>query len=241
MRELQFFSQKALLCLGFLLLFFSVQAQENLNSSPSPITKIDSLYREDQFYVGLTYNVLKNAPAGFSNDKFSMGFSTGFLRDMPINKNRNLAIAPGLGLTFNNYSQNIGITTTNNTPVYTVLTDPASYSNNKFSQLFVDVPLEFRWRGSTFENHNFFRIHGGVKLSYLLYDRSVLRTGSGDSVIMNNPDFNKLVYGAYFAAGYGGANLYIYYGLNPIFKTAQTTTTTVDIKSLNIGLIFYIL
>jgi hypothetical protein len=58
---------------------------------------------------------------------------------------------------------------------------------------------------------------------------------------MNNPDFNKLVYGAYFAAGYGGANLYIYYGLNPIFKTAQTTTTTVDIKSLNIGLIFYIL
>jgi hypothetical protein len=59
MRELQFFSQKALLCLGFLILFFSVQAQENLNSSPSPITKIDSLYREDQFYVGLTYNVLK--------------------------------------------------------------------------------------------------------------------------------------------------------------------------------------
>lgn len=225
----------------FLFSFFPALAQDNPNAALLATTKIDSLYREDQFYIGVTYNVLKNAPAGFSNDKFSTGFSAGFLRDMPINKNRNLAIAPGVGLTFNNYSQNIGITATNGTPVYTILTDPASYSNNKFSQLFVDVPLEFRWRGSTFENHNFFRIHAGVKLSYLLYDRSVLRSGLGDSIISSNPDFNKLLYGMYAAAGYGGANLYIYYGLNPIFKTAQIAGTKVDAKSLNIGLIFYIL
>ena len=241
MTIVQYYRKKAILFLLFLFSFFPALAQENPNAALLATTKIDSLYREDQFYIGVTYNVLKNAPTGFANDKFSTGFSAGFLRDMPINKNRNLAIAPGLGLTFNNYSQNIGITNTNGTLVYTVLTDPTSYSNNKFSQLFVDVPLEFRWRGSTFENHNFFRIHGGVKLSYLLYDRSVLRSGSGDSVIVNNPDFNKLVYGAYLAAGYGGANLYIYYGLNPIFKTAQTSNAAVDIKSLNIGLIFYIL
>ena len=225
----------------FLFSFFPALAQENSNAALSSTTKIDSLYREDQFYIGVTYNVLKNAPTGFSNDKFSTGFSAGFLRDMPINKNRNLAIAPGIGLTFNNYSQNIGITTTNGTPVYTVLTDATAYSNNKFSQLFVDVPLEFRWRGSTFENHNFFRIHAGVKLSYLLYDRSVLRSSLGDSIISSNPDFNKLLFGLSAAAGYGGANLYIYYGLNPIFKTAQIAGTKVDAKSLNIGLIFYIL
>ena len=241
MTIVQYYRKKAILFLLFLFSFFPALAQENPNAALLATAKIDSLYREDQFYIGVTYNVLKNAPTGFANDKFSTGFSAGFLRDMPMNKNRNLAIAPGLGLTFNNYSQNIGITNTNGTLVYTVLTDPTSYSNNKFSQLFVDVPLEFRWRGSTFENHNFFRIHGGVKLSCLLYDRSVLRSGSGDSVIVNNPDFNKLVYGAYLAAGYGGANLYIYYGLNPIFKTAQTSNAAVDIKSLNIGLIFYIL
>lgn len=241
MTIVQSFSKRVVLIVVFLFSFFPILAQENENSIPAAPVKIDSLYREDQFYIGITYNVLKNVPTGFSNDKFSAGFSAGFLRDMPVNKNRNLAIAPGLGLTFNNYSQNIGITNTNGTLVYTVLTDPTSYSNNKFSQLFVDVPLEFRWRGSTFENHNFFRIHGGVKLSYLLYDRSVLRSGSGDSVIVNNHDFNKLVYGAYLASGYGGANLYIYYGLNPIFKTVQTSNAAVNIKSLNIGLIFYIL
>jgi hypothetical protein len=237
----QFYSKKGVLLLVFLFSFVTALAQENSNLVLPSTAKIDSLYREDQFYIGVTYNLLKNAPTDFSNDKFSTGFSAGFLRDMPLNKNRNLAIAPGLGLTFNNYSQNIGITTANGVPVYTVLTDATSYSNNKFSQLLVDLPLEFRWRGSTFENHNFFRIHGGIKLSYLLYDRSVYRSGSGDSIITGNADFNKLLYGTYVSAGYGGVNLYVYYGLNPIFKTAQIAGTKVDMKSLNIGLIFYIL
>ena len=233
---------KGILSLIFLFSFFSALSQENGNSTPSAPVKIDSLYREDQFYIGVIYNLLKNTPVGFSNDKFSTGFSVGFLRDMPVNKNRNLAIAPGLGLNFNNYSQNIGITTTTNgVPVYAVLTDPTSYSNNKFSQLFVDLPLELRWRGSTFENHNFFRIHGGFKLSYLVYDRSVYRSGLGDTILTNNPDFNKLLYGTYVSAGYGGANLYIYYGLNPLFKSAQIAGNKLDVKSLNIGLIFYIL
>jgi hypothetical protein len=241
MKKLPFSIYKTVLCLVFLLSFFTSFAQENPSAVLLPTTKVDSLYREDQFYIGLTYNLLKNTPVAFSNDKFSTGFSAGFLRDMPINTNRNLAIAPGLGLTFNNYSQNIGITTANGTPVYTVLTDASAYSNNKFSQLFVDLPLEFRWRGSTFENHRFFRIHGGLKLSYLLYDRSVFRSDSGDTVITGNPDFNKLLYGTYVSAGYGGVNLYVYYGLNPLFKTAQIAGTKVDMKSLNIGLIFYIL
>jgi hypothetical protein len=241
MKKLPFSIYKTVLCLVFLLSFFTSFAQENPNAELLPTTKVDSLYREDQFYIGVTYNLLKNTPVAFSNDKFSTGLSVGFLRDMPINSNRNLAVAPGLGLTFNNYSQNIGITTANGTPVYTVLTDASAYSNNKFSQLFVDLPLEFRWRGSSFENHRFFRIHGGLKLSYLLYDRSVFRSDSGDTVITGNPDFNKLLYGTYVSAGYGGVNLYVYYGLNPLFKTAQIAGTKVDMKSLNIGLIFYIL
>lgn len=236
-----FYSKKAVLVVVFLCSFFTALAQEKINPVSLATTKIDSLYREDQFYLGITCNLLKNAPTGFSNDKFSTGFSAGFLRDMPLNTNRNLAIAPGLGLTFNNYSQNIGITTANGSPVYTVLTDATTYSNNKFSQLLLDLPLEFRWRGSTFENHNFFRIHAGVKLSYLLYDRSVYRGNLGDAVITGNTDFNKVLYGVYAAAGYGGVNLYIHYGLNPIFKTAQIAGTKVDMKSLNIGLLFYIL
>ena len=239
--SLHFKIKRRVFGLIFFFTFFFALAQEKTNPVSLATTKIDSLYREDQFYIGITYNLLKNAPTGFSNDKFSTGFSAGFLRDMPVNKNRNLAIAPGLGLTFNNYSQNIGITSSNGSTVYTVLTDATSYSKNKFSQLLLDLPLELRWRGSTFENHSFFRIHAGFKISYLLYDRSVYRGNLGDAVITGNADFNKVLYGVYAAAGYGGVNLYIHYGLNPIFKTAQIAGTKVDMKSLNIGLIFYIL
>jgi hypothetical protein len=31
----------------------------------------------------------------------------------------------------------------------------------KFTQLLVEVPLEFRWRSSTFESYKFWRIYGG--------------------------------------------------------------------------------
>jgi hypothetical protein len=215
--------------------------QENQKSEIISETKIDSLYREDQFFIGLTYNLLNKTPVGFSNDKFAAGLTAGFLRDMPINARRNFAIAPGLGLTFNNYNQNIGILTSNGIPSYSLLSDPTQYSNNKFSQLLVDVPIELRWRGSTFDNHTFFRIHAGVKLSYLLFDRSVFRSNSEDVIINNNPNFNKIQYGLFAAAGYGSANLYIQYSLNPLFKSAQIAGNPINVRSLNIGLIFYIL
>ena len=104
--------------------------QENQKSEIISETKIDSLYREDQFFIGVTYNLLNKTPIGFSNDKFAAGLTAGFLRDMPINARRNLAIAPGLGLTFNNYNQNIGISTSNGIPSYSLLSDPSKYSNN---------------------------------------------------------------------------------------------------------------
>jgi hypothetical protein len=63
-------------------------------------------YREDQFYVGISYNILQNKPSGFSQNSFSSGFTFGFLRDMPINATRTFAIAPGLGFSYQNYHQN---------------------------------------------------------------------------------------------------------------------------------------
>jgi hypothetical protein len=69
--------------------------------------KIDSLYREDQFYFGFTYNTLQEKPSGLSQKKFSVGLSAGFLRDMPINDDRTIAIASGVGFSYNNYNENL--------------------------------------------------------------------------------------------------------------------------------------
>ncbi|TRX01264.1 PorT family protein [Flavobacterium gawalongense] len=220
---------------------FNIFSQEKVAPENAPKVKIDSLYREDQFYFGLTFNTLQNKPAGLSQSKLSTGFSAGFLRDMPINKNRTIAIASGIGFTYNNYNQNLSIYKTDQTPVYSIIDANTSFSKNKFSQLLVDVPIEFRWRSSTYESYKFWRIYGGVKLSYLIYDRSIFNDAQGKIVVSSNKDFNKLLYGVYISSGYNTINVYAYYGLNSLFKSAKIDGQPIDMKSLNIGIIFYIL
>lgn len=220
---------------------FNVFSQENTTSQNVPTVKIDSLYREDQFYFGLTYNSLQQKPTGLSQSKVSSGFSLGFLRDMPINKNRTIAIAPGIGFSYNSYNQNLAISTSNQTQVYAIIDPKTAYDKNKFSQLLVEAPIEFRWRNSTYESHKFWRIYGGIKLSYVVHDKSVYSDSQGKTVITGNKDFNKLLYGAYISSGYNGVNIYAYYGLNPLFKSAKINGEAIAMKSMNIGIIFYIL
>lgn len=220
--------------------FFNLAAQEEIKTLESPIIAVDSLYREDQFYFGFTYNTLQNKPALLSQNKFSTGFSAGFTRDMPVNKLRTVAIGTGLGFTYNNYIQNLGITDNGTTRDYSILSS-SDYSTNRLSQLFVDVPIEFRWRTSTYTSYKFWRVYGGVKFSYLLYDRYVFNDGNNKTTVTSNPDFNKLQYGLYLATGYNTFNLYAYYGLNPLFKTSQVNGEKNNMQSLNLGLIFYIL
>ena len=227
----------------FLKIFLLFTVVNGFSQEVTPIStrvKVDSLYREDQFYFGFTLNTLQNKPAGLTQNKFSSGFSAGFLRDFPINKSRRVAIAPGLGFSYINYNQNIAITKLNQTPVYTII-DPANYNKNKFTQFFVDVPIEFRFRTSTYESHKFWRIYGGFKMSYLVYNKSIYEDALGKIVVTNNKDFNKFHYGAYISSGYNTINLYAYYGLNSMFKSAKTTSESIDMNSLNIGVMFYIL
>jgi hypothetical protein len=206
----------------------------------SPI-KIDSLYREDQFYFGFTLNTLQKKPAGLNQSKFSSGFSAGFLRDMPINKNRTVAFAAGLGFSYNAYNQNIKILESNTIPVYAIIEPNSSYSKNRFTQFLVEVPIEFRWRTSTYESHKFWRIYGGLKLGYLLYDRSVYLDSQDKIVVIANKDFDKFQYGAYISSGYNTFNVYAYYGLNSLFKSAKINYDFLDMNVMNIGVVFYIL
>ena len=225
-------------------LFLSVLpsfSQENTNSEDAPKIKIDSLYREDQFYFSFSLNTLQNKPAGLTQDKFSSGFTLGFLRDFPVNKKRNLAIAPGIGLAYNNYNQNLKIIETNQTKEYEILESTVTFDRNKFSQLLVEVPIEFRWRTSTFESHKFWRIYGGFKVGYLLYDQSVYKDQYEKISLTKNKDFNQFQYGTYISAGYNSINIFAYYGLNPLFQSAKTTTESIDMNCLNFGVMFYIL
>ena len=45
----------------------------------------DDLYREDQIYISLYYNSLKNGFEKYKENKFSSSINFGFIRDIPLN------------------------------------------------------------------------------------------------------------------------------------------------------------
>ncbi|WP_396155773.1 porin family protein [Flavobacterium sp.] len=203
---------------------------------------VDSLYREDQFYLNITYNALQKRPDGIAQNKLSPGFAIGFLRDMPINKKRTFAFAAGLGYSLGIYNHNLEIRSSNGNNTYQVFDPEVSFSKNKLSLHYIDLPLEFRWRNSTPESHVFWRVYTGVKLSYLFYDEYKSASSTGDFKLSNNKDFNQLHYGIYMAFGWNTWNFYVYYGLNPLLQSAaKIENESINMTTTNFGLMFYIL
>lgn len=221
----------------FLLVSLNVFAQDI--APISPFQKIDSLYREDQFYFGVTYNQFNKIPVGFSQNGISTGIDFGFLRDMPINKKRTYAVAIGFGFSYNKWHNNLKTSKTLGVLNYEIV-DKNSFNRNKNEQVFLDIPIEFRWRNSTPESHKFWRIYAGFKLRYLIFDKSKY-IGSETIKILNNSDYNKIQYGPYIAFGFNTWNLTAYYGLKPVYKSAKTANQSLEMNSVNIGLMFYIL
>lgn len=204
----------------------------------------DSRYKEDQFYAGITYNLLVDMPDGLAQSGFSSGFHFGFTKDMPINKKRNVAIGIGLGYSANSFNQNMLVNKDNTGNfVYSLIDDnEISYSKNKFSTHLVEIPLEFRWRTSTASEYKFWRIYTGIKLGYVFSHTNKFNGELGDLKFNDNSDFNDFQYGLTFSAGYNTWNFYVYYALNPIFsKDAELNDNTIEMKAVKIGLMFYIL
>ncbi|MBO6607788.1 porin family protein [Psychroserpens sp.] len=221
----------------------SLNAQDNPQSVLND-TVVDTKYREDQFYFSVTYNLLGRKPRGMSQTGFSSGFHLGFIRDMPLNKRRNIALGLGLGLSTNSYNQNIQITEINGTASYQIIDGDVTFSKNKFTTYLLEVPLELRWRTSTTKAYDFWRIYAGVKLGYVVYNSSKYRGLPNDIQVSNIDDFNRFQYGLTLSAGYSNVSVHLYYALNPIFNSdtkLEDTGETLEINAVKIGLIFYIL
>jgi len=222
------------------LLFLVSCSSFGQNDSIPDFDSLDLRYREDQFYFNVTYNILQNAPLSVSQNSFSAGVATGFLRDFPINTSRTVAIAPGLGFSFSNYKQNLIVDDTSGERTYALIPSDVIFDRNKFALYTVDLPIELRWRTSTPESHKFWRIYAGVKFSYLLYTESKYVDANKAITVNNNPDFNKFQYGAYLTAGYNSWNIYAFYGMSKLLSKSIDASGN-GFNTLNVGLMFYIL
>ncbi len=210
------------------------QESEDENIEERTVLLDDPFYREDHFYAGVSHSILQDKPKDFSQRALSPNIVFGFLRDIPVNSQRNWAIAPGVGLSYQSVRSNfVNISPQNND--YQTVDD---YSKNQLNMWYVDVPVELRWRTSTMHSHKFWRIYLGFKYSYLLHSKSVYQGDLGKINVKNNPDINRSMFGTYLSAGFNTWNAYVYYSFTPIYKENGYAQR---LQYFNIGLMFYIL
>jgi len=222
--------------LGIVLLFsLTLAAQED------EMDEFEEFYREDQFYMGVTYNILLDMPDGVSQNGLSYGLQGGVIRDIPLNKACTFALGVGLGYAFNSYYTNLRALKEGENIRYEILRG-SDYNRNKLETHIIELPLEFRWRNSTRTEHKFWRIYGGFKLGYIVGTRSKYVTDEFKDSFFN-PDSENFRYGLMLNVGYNTFNLHLYYGLNNLFEDGITIEDgqSLNMIPLHLGLIFYIL
>lgn len=231
--------QKWLFCLPFFLPLYAV-AQEG--SSIPPV--IDSLYREDQVYIGITYNIVTGQPSGIQSSQFSGGFHAGFIRDMPLNERRNIGLGLGLGWSIDTYGQNLFVgrgPDSEGTRFAVLDRSRIDFDTNRFTTQSIDVPLQFRWRSSTPESYRFWRIYTGLRPAYVYHFQSKFEQNENTYRESDVPEFERLRLGATFTFGYNTFNFNFYYSLNSFFKDAQINGEPLELRTFQIGLMFYLL
>ena len=207
-------------------------------------TSIDESYREDQFYLSLTYNLLANKPENLSQSGFSSGLHAGFIRDFPINEKRTFAVGIGVGYAVSTFNHNMLINKddSGNTEFSILDQSDICYSKNKFSTHTLEFPIEFRWRNSTPTSYNFWRVYTGFKMGYVFAHGTKFKGDLGSLKYQNISEFNQFQYGLTLSFGYNTWNAHFYYALNPIFdSSAKLEGNSLDLSVAKIGLIFYIL
>ncbi|MEO0526682.1 MAG: porin family protein [Bacteroidota bacterium] len=205
-------------------------------------TVLDSSYLEDQFYIGITYNFLLNRPEGVTEQNLSYGLQTGFIKDIPLNADRTVALGIGLGYAFNSYYTNLLVSELDNDFGYTIIGSDIDFRRNKVETHLVEMPLELRWRNSTETDYKFWRIYTGLRLGYVVGGRSKF-VSDEETVSFFNTDIRDFHYGLTLSFGYNTFNIHAYYALNNFFNDDVQITDgeVIEVRPLRIGIIFYIL
>lgn len=222
---------------GFVCGLLHAYAQETQTPQDTP-----ARYKEDQFYVAIAYNVLLEKPTDVSQTNFSNGIQVGFIKDIPFSPKGNTALGIGIGYALNSYYSNLRASKMGGDVVYEPIAPDVSYKRNKLETHLVEMPVEFRWRTATAQTYKFWRIYTGVKFGYVFANASKY-IESQDKDKFSNPDIQPFQYGLYLSLGYNTWNFYANYQLRPLFKEGTETLTgeAIQMKPLQVGLIFYIL
>lgn len=198
-------------------------------------TPADLLYREDQIYASVGYPLLIDVPEALTQNKLSHTFSLGFVRDMPINRARNLAFGLGFGLNYNVVYTNLQFT--ENMQAYTFLSSDVT---NQWNNLDLEIPLEFRWRSSVPLNYQFWRAYAGLVGYYTLSANQRTRTALIDSI--TSLSVQKFRLALRLNVGNNTWNLTYTHPIDSFFDYDKSPHNKLfsQLKIAKLGLVFYI-
>ena len=195
-------------------------------------------YAEDQLYVVISYNQLFNQPALVNGGGFASGFSTGFMKDLTLNKQGSISMALGFGYNYDSFNHGLSILEDNNEVNFQV---DNFFATNKLLVHNLEFPFEFRWRDSDSQTYKFWRVYMGLKASYNLSNNFKYTNGTDSFSYRNVSRYNTWQYGLTFSIGYDVFTAHAYYGLNSVLKNTPIETLDISSKMMRIGLIFYFL
>lgn len=220
----------------FFILFTSVLfAQKEKADQIVKDTIIDYKYLEDQIYVNVSYQKLLKLPDNFSKTGFSYNIGMGFIKDIPLNKQRNIGLGIGLGYSINAHYFNIKEITDNPED------EPdKELKSNKIALYMLEMPIQFRLRNSTPVKYRFMRFYPGILISYAFAQNHTLKQNE-DFDVNDVIDINKFQYGVNMAIGYNNWNFYIYYGLTDLFNETEKNPYPIEARELKLGITLFFL
>jgi hypothetical protein len=250
-------------------LLFAVQvfaqkdADEKKTKRSGPLARLD---QADRIMVDVFTDIWMNKLPGDSMhvDAINRGANAYFMRDVPIGKS-NFSFAVGAGIGCHNlYSNAVPVRETSvdssvaSLYVYTgntifsklpsaIGTQEIKVKNNKLSLVYVDVPIEFRFR--TKNEGQKFKFAIGFKIGYLLSSHTKYHgndihynNATGDWGLNSDKDLKIKTYkvpnietyrmGPTLRVGWGWVNVSAYYSLTKLFKKGKGP----DMYPLSIGL-----
>lgn len=225
----------------FLFLVCTIVGQ-SWSQEVSVMPKEDTKYLEDQFYMGVTYNLLLNKPSDITQRNLSYGLMGGIVKDIPVNNARTFGFGIGVGYGLNSYYTNLLAEESNGDILYSALGSNDSFKRSKLETHVVEFPLELRWRNSNATNYKFWRVYAGGKLGYIFEGRSKF-VGDTEKIGFANPDIRKFQYGLMLNVGYNTWNIHVYYALSKLLEDGVVLDSMepIEVKPLRIGIVFYIL
>lgn len=196
-------------------------------------------YADDQLYVSISYAKFYDQPTPISKSNFSYSLSVGFIKDLILNKQGTISAAAGVGYGFDFFNHKLKVEEINN---ITVFSSDNTISGNLFKSYNLEFPLELRWRTSSANKYDFWRVYTGIKFLYNISNKFQFEDANSNTFKYNNIfSYKKIQYGLTLSVGYDEFNANIFYGLTPVFENSIINGEEINTKSLKFGFIFYFL